>query len=215
MTARPWAGRVHAACGTVAWCAALNAQWIAFTLLGGVVLGIGPATVSASILVRRRTRGETTSPRGFWRTYRREFARGNAVMLPVVAVVTLLAVQVAAGGGAVPAAALVLAVAGGAYVAPMYAHYDTPLWSYVVKSMRFALARPAPTALLVLVAAAVAATTVAMPVLLLALSAGVWWQASTWLCLRFFAENEDRLHPAQTAEQPLVNALPSEPLRIR
>jgi uncharacterized membrane protein YesL len=215
MTARPWAGRVHAACGTVAWCAALNAQWIAFSLLGGVVLGIGPATVTASILVRRRGRGETTAPQDFWRTYRREFGRGNAVMLPVVAVVALLAIQVAAEGRVVPIVALVLAVAGGAYVAPMYAHYDIPLWSYVVKSMRFALARPAPTALLLLVGSAIAFATVAMPILLLVISAGAWLHVSTWLALRFFAENEDRLHRVQTAETPLVNALPSEPLRIR
>jgi hypothetical protein len=34
-----------------------------------------------------------------------------------------------------------------------------------------------------------------LPILALALGAGVWIQLNTWLCLRFFEENEAFLHP--------------------
>lgn len=90
MTTGRWPERVHAACSTIAWCCTLNALWLAFTVLGGVVLGIGPATVTACILVRRRMRGDRVRPRDFAATWRRELVRGSLVMLPALVLTTLL-----------------------------------------------------------------------------------------------------------------------------
>lgn len=228
--AEHWSVRVHAACTTIAWCCALNALWIAFTLLGGVVLGIGPATVAACILVRRRSRGETVRLREFAGAWRRELWRGSAVMLPVAAGIAVLwwnyAFFSALGPQAGPArlvtlAAVALAIGAGAYVGPMYAHYDLPSRAYFFKATRFALARPASTVILLFVFAALAFATAALPVLLVTVSIGAWLQASTWLCVRFFAENEDRLARAAGPEavrpdpRRSVPALPVEPLRIR
>jgi uncharacterized membrane protein YesL len=96
----------------------------------------------------------------------------------------------------------------------MYAHYDAPLWSYPLKAVRFALARPASTVVLLFVFAVLAFVSAAMPILLGTVSIGAWLQTSTWLCVRFFAENEDRL--ARAVEPvPAERTLPSEPLRIR
>lgn len=221
-----WAVRVHAACSVIAWCCALNALWLAFTLLGGVVLGIGPATAAACILVRNRMRGdETIHRRDFARLWRRELWRGSAVILPAVVVPVLLLSNYALFSALGPQAgaarlatlaALVLAVGAGAHVGPMYAHYDLPLRSYPVKAMRFALARPASTVLLLLVFAALAFPSAAVPVLPAIVSIGAWLHVSTWLCVRFFEENEARLAgQASPGSRPPVRALPTEPLRIR
>src|SRR4051794_3649278 len=86
MTSKHWAVRVHGAASVVAWCCALNAMWLAFTLLGAGVLGVGPATVTACVVARRHAAGERVRLRDFARTWRREFARGSAVMLPVLIV---------------------------------------------------------------------------------------------------------------------------------
>jgi uncharacterized membrane protein YesL len=225
VTSGGWAARLHGAFSTIAWCCALNVLWIAFTLLGGIVLGIGPATVTACILVRRRTRGESIQLRDFAALWRRELIRGSLVILPVAVVTTVLlsnyAYFSALGPSATAArlvtlAAFVLAIGAGAYVGPMYAHYDAPLWSYPVKAVRFALARPASTVVLLFVFATLAFATAAMPVLLFTVSIGAWLQTSTWLCVRFFSENEDRLAEVAAAgpDQP-QRALPSQPLRIR
>jgi uncharacterized membrane protein YesL len=225
MTSGGWAARVHAVSSTVAWCCALNALWITFTLLGGVVLGVGPATVAACILVRRRMRGESTRLRDFAAVWRRELVRGSLVVLPVAVLTTVLLSNYAYFSALGPSAsaarlatlgALVVALGAGAYVGPMYAHYDLPPWSYPAKAVRFALARPAPTVVLLFVLLATAFATAAVPILLLTVSIGAWLHTSTWLCIRFFEENEDRL--AAAAEPGPVRperALPSEPLRIR
>lgn len=217
-----WSLRVHTVCSTVAWCAALNAMWVAFTLLGGVVLGIGPATVTASILTRRRMRGESVRFRDFAMTWRREFARGSAIVLPLLAVVVALVGNYGFFAALGPRAsvarlvtlgALVLAVAIGAYLAPMYAHYQLPLWAYVVKAARFCFARPSATILLLFVFTVLAFASAVMPALLATVSIGAWLHTSTWVCVRLFQENEDRLAagPDHTEQ---VRALPTEPLRI-
>ncbi len=220
-----WSGHLHTAFSVIAWCAALNALWLAFTLLGGVVFGAGPATVAACIVTRRRMRGESIRWRDFAAVWRKEFRRGSIVFLPVAAVVILLftnyvyfsALGPAAGAARlVTLAALVLAIGAGSYVAPMYAHYDLPLHQYVPKAMRFALGRPASTFILIFAFAVCAFVTAVMPVLLAVISIGAWWQASTYLCVRFFQENEDRLaRPARSESAIPQRSLPVEPLRMR
>src|SRR5688500_16302292 len=88
--ASAWPSRIHSLFASIAWCAALNAMWLAFTLLGGVVFGAGPATVTACIVARRRMRGETIHLRDFAATWRKEFARGTIAVLPVFAVLAVL-----------------------------------------------------------------------------------------------------------------------------
>ena len=54
------------------------------------------------------------------------------------------------------------------------------------------------------------------PALLAVISVGAWWQASTYLCLRFFQENEDRLARQTHRESAVPHvSLPVEPLRLR
>lgn len=225
MASEHWTLRVYNACSVVAWWCALNALWLLFTVLGGVVLGIGPATVAACIMARARSRGEVTTVRGFAVAWRANLRGGNAVVGPVVAVLVLLTLNYAyfaslgPRGGVlriITLIALVVAVAAAAYVGPMYAHHEMPWRLYAVRSLRFALARPASTVILLFVAAVIAAATAAFPVLLVTVSVGAWLHSSTWLCLRFFAENEARLTtPAAHRDARLERSLPVEPLRIR
>lgn len=225
MSSGHWSVRTHAACTTIAWCCALNALWIAFTLLGGVVLGIGPATVTACVFARKHARGESFHFRDFAATWRREFVRGTAVILPTLVVTAVLVANYLFFSALGPEAdaprlvtliALVLTIGVGAYIGPMYANYDLPLRSVIPKATRFAFARPIPTVILLFVFATIAFATAAAPVLLATVSIGAWIQTSTWLCVRFFSENEDRLAAADPTPRPVAErALPTEPLRIR
>ncbi|MFC0674069.1 DUF624 domain-containing protein [Brachybacterium hainanense] len=61
--------------------------WWALTLLGLVVLGIGPATCAAGDAVRARRDGGTAPvARTMWETYRRELLRATLRLLPFGAV---------------------------------------------------------------------------------------------------------------------------------
>ncbi|NEE02863.1 DUF624 domain-containing protein [Phytoactinopolyspora halotolerans] len=200
---------------------------LAFTLFGGVVLGVGPALAAAYALSRRHHRGEAVRPlRDFAETWRREFWRGNAVILPVVAAGTILWLNYSAlsalGPDAAPARlasllGLIVMIGIAAHIGPMYAHFDLPSRQYILTASRFALAQPASTIILLFVFAAAAFTSAVFPVLVLSVSIGAWIHTSTWLCQRFYAENERRL-AAGTEDLPehtTVGALPAEPLRMR
>lgn len=198
-----WSIRIYAVCDELLWAARLNLLWIAFTLLGGVILGIGPATVAAYAVARRHAMGESFHARpAFAAVYRKEFARGSLLVLPLVAVGIVLTGDYlyftaagAAGLRVTTYTALVALAVVAAYLLPMYAHYDLRPLACLPKASLFALTRPAASVLLLFCLGAVAAAAVSFPVLALTVAVGGWIQLNTWLCLRFFAENEARLHP--------------------
>jgi uncharacterized membrane protein YesL len=174
-----------------------------FTLAGGVILGVGPATVTAYSLARRRIQGESFhSWPAFVTTYRREFWRGSLLVLPLAGTSVLLVINYfyfASLGSAGTAlrlatlAAIATLVVIAAYLLPMSVHYDLPTLSYLPKASLFALTRPAASVLLLFVFAAVVYAAAMYPFLVLAIAIGGWIQLDTWLCLRFFAENEARV----------------------
>ncbi|WP_420111408.1 DUF624 domain-containing protein [Pseudactinotalea sp.] len=70
----------------------LHLLWVAGTLAGGIVLGVGPST-AAAYLVAAREPGEGSArqlARAFAIAYRRGFARANAFILAFVAVVAIV-----------------------------------------------------------------------------------------------------------------------------
>lgn len=202
-TGTGWAAKLYDAADEVVWAAKLNLLWLLFTLAGGVVLGVGPATLAAYTLARRRALGETFhSWPAFVAAYRREFGRGLLLVLPLAVTTALLVTNYfyfASLGSAGTAfrlatfAAIVALVVITAYLLPMSVHYDLRTRSYFPKASLFALTRPAPSVLLLFVFTAVVYAAVTFPFLWLVIAVGGWIQLDTWLCLRFFAENEARL----------------------
>jgi uncharacterized membrane protein YesL len=198
-----WATRLYGAADEVVWAAKLNLLWLVFTLAGGVVLGLGPATVAAYTLARRRALGESfQSWPAFFGAYRREFGRGSLLVLPLAGMTVLLVInyfyfaslgsegtvfRVATG------AAIVAVVAIGAYLLPMSVHYDLRTSNYFPKASLFAITRPAATVLLLFILTTIVFAAGTFPFLWLVIAVGGWIQLDTWLCLRFFAENEARL----------------------
>lgn len=197
-----WSIKLYNATDEVVWAIKLNALWILFTLLGGIALGIGPATLAAYSLARRRSCGESFHALPAFRTaFRQEFRRGTLVVLPLVALGVVLIgnyLYFAALGTALPRlASLAALVALGliaAYALPMAVHYDLGIRTLLPKASLVALARPASSLVLLFVALSIAYLSAKFPVLGIVLAGGAWIQLDTWLCLRFFAENEARLH---------------------
>lgn len=197
-----WSIKLYNATDEVVWAIKLNALWILFTLLGGIALGIGPATLAAYSLARRRSSGESFHALPAFRTaFRQEFRRGTLVVLPLVALAVVLIgnyLYFAALGTALPRlASLAALVALGliaAYALPMAVHYDLGIRALLPKASLVALARPASSLVLLFVALSIAYLSAKFPVLGIVLAGGAWIQLDTWLCLRFFAENEARLH---------------------
>ena len=201
MTSPAWSTRLYEAADEVVWAARLTLLTAAGTLASGVVLGIGPATLAAYTVARRHALGESFQVwSAFAAAYRREFRRGNALVLPLAAMAILLVTNyfyfaslgpVAAAARLATRAALVATAVIAAYLLPMAVHYDLRAAAYVPKASLFALTRPAASVLLLLVLTAIGYAVAAYPFLVV-VAIGGWIQLDTWLCLRFFAENEAR-----------------------
>jgi len=198
-----WSIRLYEAADEVYWAVKLTLLWTAFTLAGGVVVGVGPATVAAFTVARRHALGDSFAAwPAFATAYRQGFGRGCALVLPLAGAGVVLVVNyayfaslgpAAAAGRLATIAALIVLTLIAAYLLPMAVHYDLPTRACLPKALLFALTRPAASVLLLFICAAVAYAAMVFPLLLLVVAVGGWIQLDTWLCLRLFAENEARL----------------------
>lgn len=216
MLSGTFSARAYSFFDTLMWIACLNLLWIASTLLGLGVFGVGPATAAAQIAVRRRAAGDAAPLlRGFTRAYFRNFSRANALALPVMAVAAALVLNwnyFSRGGGILAqlmAAGIFVAaifMAGAVcYVFPMYARYELPLPQYLLMSSRFAVRHLAGTVILLFVSAAVAYASSCIPGLVPFFSIGAWLYLTGWLSQRFFAANDEAIAmAAQPAAHPAL-----------
>lgn len=199
MTFSAWSIRLYDAADEVFWAAKLTLLWTLCTLAGGVLLGIGPATVAAYTVARRHALGESFPllP-AFAAACRHELGRGSLLVLPLAGAAVLLVTNyfyfAARGAPAtLPRLITIGALATLAMIAaqllPMAVHYDLRTRSYLRKASLFALARPPASILLLFVGTAFGYAVTAFPVLVV-VAVGGWIQLNTWLCLRLFAENE-------------------------
>lgn len=202
MMAGTFSARSYSFFDTLFWIACLNLLWIASTLLGLVILGVGPATAAAQILVRRRVRGDAAPlPRAFVAEYMRNFVPANVLALPALVVAAALALnwnyfggvadllsQLIAAGTVVGAIFLAAVVC---YLFPMYARYDLPPGRHLMMSSRFAVRHLAGTVILLFVSAATIYASRTLPGLIPFFSIGAWLFVTGWLCDRFFTANDE------------------------
>jgi uncharacterized membrane protein YesL len=218
MSTSSWSARAYSFFDTLLWIACLNMLWLAFTILGLGVLGAGPATAAAQILVRKRARGDSARLLPvFAREYCRNFVRGNALALPVMGVAVALAMnwnyfsgsgdflsQLAAAATFVGAIFVAGAVS---YLFPMFARYELSLGQYFLMSSRFALRHLAGTVILLFVSAAGVYASGAVPGLIPFFSIGAWLYLTGWLCDRFFTANDDSMAAVTGQQQAVATGL--------
>lgn len=202
MLSGTFSARAYSFFDTLLWIACLNMLWIVFTVLGLGVLGAGPATAAAQILVRKRARGDQARLlRSFAVEYFRNFGRTNILAVPImgVAVALMMNWNFYSGSNGLAASLMTagifvasLFLAGSAcYIFPLYARYDLPLAQYFLSSSRFALRHLAGTVILLFVSAAAVYASSAVPGLIPFFSVGAWLYATGWLCDRFFTANDE------------------------
>jgi uncharacterized membrane protein YesL len=128
-------------------------------------------------------------------------------------------VSVIAGGSfawLLPLAWLMVGVVGVAcaWLAPLRAHYDLAPLRSAVTALRMVLARPLPSALLLLATAAVVYVTSCWLILAPLVSVGAAVLITTYVATRTFDDNEAKLAQPSRSDDPGLG-LPSEPLRMK
>lgn len=74
----------------------LNLLWVLFTVLGGVIFGFFPSTISMFAIVREWLKGETDLPlfRTFWKHYKNEFVKSNTLGIFVTAIGAIIVLDI-------------------------------------------------------------------------------------------------------------------------
>lgn len=74
----------------------LNLLWVLFSLVGGVIFGIFPATIAMFAITREWLMGNTDGPlfKSFWGHYRENFIKGNVLGLFVAVIICLITMDI-------------------------------------------------------------------------------------------------------------------------
>jgi uncharacterized membrane protein YesL len=147
-------GALYRICDWVAKLAFLNLLWIAFTLLGCVLLGFFPATIAMFSVCRKWVMGEQDVSvfKTFFHTYKTEFRKGNAIGVGLLAIAYILWVDysilhTSANSNLQSLAYLffLLFVFYGIFLLflfPMYVHYELKLRQLIKNTLLLAIGSP-------------------------------------------------------------------------
>lgn len=148
------ANRAYVATEWIAKFAYINLLWIGFSLIGLVVLGFFPATISMFTIIRKWLMGDTNIPifRTFWTAYKSEFIRSNGLGLLVVVVAGLIVLDLVfmknSGNSFISVIQIPLyimmfaAVMTMFYLFPVYVHYELKLAQMIKNSFLMMLINP-------------------------------------------------------------------------
>lgn len=148
------ANRVYSATEWIAKFAYINLLWIGFSLVGLVVLGLFPSTISMFTVIRKWILGERDIPifQTFLITYKSEFHRSNGLGLLVAIVCGLIALNLVfmKNFGTVFTSAIQIplymfmfaAVMTMLYLFPVYVHYELKLIQIIKNSFLMMLIHP-------------------------------------------------------------------------
>jgi uncharacterized membrane protein YesL len=146
--------RIYSATEWIAKFAYINLLWIGFSLIGLIVLGFFPATISMFAVIRKWLMGEGDIPifRTFWTTYKSEFLRSNGLGLLVAVVSGLIVLDLVfmknLGNGFTNAIQIPLymfmfaVVMTMFYLFPVYVHYELKLIQMIKNSFFIMLINP-------------------------------------------------------------------------
>lgn len=148
------ANRIFSATEWITKFAYINLLWIGFSLLGLIVLGFFPATVSLFTIIRKWLMGEKDFPifRTFWKTFKSEFLRSNGLGLLVALVSGLIVLDLVfmknlgndfTSAIQIPLYMFIFAVGMTLlYLIPVYVHYELKLFQMVKNSFLIMLINP-------------------------------------------------------------------------
>ncbi|MRH42791.1 DUF624 domain-containing protein [Aquibacillus halophilus] len=146
----------------IMWIAYINLLWVGFSLLGLIVLGVFPATVAGFTVIRGLLMKNTDTPiiKTFFRTYKNEFFKSNAIGFIFVVVGYILYLDFVFIGNingllfyvlqiGLVFVSLVYLIAL-LYIMPVYVHFDLNFTRYFKQAIQIGIFSPLMTIAMVL-----------------------------------------------------------------
>jgi uncharacterized membrane protein YesL len=182
----------------------VNALWIVFTLMGGIIIGWAPSTIAMFAVVRKWVRGETDRPvfKTFWDTYRTEFLKANGLgwfllIIGYMLYFNLNYFQVNNGWIFLIVRYFILAVALFyvimlLYIFPIFVHYEAKFFHYIKNAFLIAFYHPIRTIYVVSASITVYYLFAVLPGLLPFLGGSLTSFVLMWISHRTFLRIEDK-----------------------
>lgn len=140
----------------------LNFLWIVFSLLGGILFGLYPATTSMFAVCREWLKGNSDLPlfKSFWGFYKKDFLKSNLLGIFITALLLFIALDIfyiqtspneQLDWTYVPLFAFILIVVFFLfYLFPAFVHYDIKVPLVIKNAFLLMLINPSATAVIVL-----------------------------------------------------------------
>lgn len=138
----------------------LNLCWILFSLIGGIVLGFFPATITMFSITRQWIKGNSDIPvmKSFWEFYKTDFWKSNRLGLFMIVIVAIIGIDIfyikihnAVDWTYVPLFAFMLIfVLFAFYVFPTFVHYDIKVTHVLKNAFLIMLISPVSTVCIVI-----------------------------------------------------------------
>ncbi|GAE27379.1 hypothetical protein JCM9140_3515 [Halalkalibacter wakoensis JCM 9140] len=180
----------------------INVLWAFFTLAGGIILGLFPATVAMFSLIRQWLRGNSEMPvfPSFWNYYKKEFWKSNRLgfifyLIGFIVGFNIIFLHANIGelltwASAPLLAGLLIFILLTVYTLPTYAHYDLPVLKIIRNAFLTMLVSPLHSFFIIISLAAFYMIVSVIPALGLAFGASFSTFIIMWSTLHAFAKIE-------------------------
>ncbi|QFF97603.1 DUF624 domain-containing protein [Psychrobacillus glaciei] len=176
----------------------LNLLWILFSLVGGMIFGIFPATVAMFAISREWLTGNTDKPllKSFWEHYRKDFIKSNILGLFIAVIVFFVVMDIyyiQANNNElltwtyIPLFAFMLLFTMFLfYLFPAFVHYDLKVLQVIKNSFLFMLISPVNSLLIILCLVPLFFLMRAFPALAFIFGGSSYAFITMWLSLHVF-----------------------------
>lgn len=176
----------------------LQLLWICFTLAGGILLGILPATIAMYAIMRCWLRGETEIAifKSFWKYYKNDFLKSNQLGVFLMIIFALIGIDlyyihetsntILSWTSAPLFAFIILFLLFVFYLFPAFVHYDLRNFSLMKNAFLIMLIHPLHSLLMILCLASLLVIMRVLPALAFIFGASSFAFITMWLSLHAF-----------------------------
>ncbi|MEK5444962.1 YesL family protein [Fredinandcohnia sp. FSL W7-1320] len=180
----------------------INLLWVAFSLLGVIVLGFFPATAAMFSVVRKSMLGEKDIPifKTFWQYYKTEFIQSNLLGLALVLIGAVLYVDLRFFQSSDSIITLALSYlflflllvyfAVVLYIFPVFVHYQFKTLEYIKYALIMAVGRPFQTLFMIVGCLLVLTLLRMVPMLMLYFGGSLLCYVLMWKSIKSFPKEE-------------------------
>jgi uncharacterized membrane protein YesL len=183
----------------------LGILWMFFSLLGLILFGLFPATISTFVITRKWVQGYTDIPitKTFWQTYKKEFKKGNIIGFiyyiigyllyldfQLIANISNSALQITSFSLVLISLVLLLTLL---YLFPVYVHYEYTIIHVFKNAFLISVLRPLNTLMMIAGAFAVYGVIRLIPGLIPFFAISLWAYINMWcanLVFKKFDQNQ-------------------------